>query len=171
MTGRLFQTERLEVVSLSASHARAATDRREEFAAMLNARIDDDWPLPDFAEYLPVMARTLERDTELMAYGGVMILREPRIVIGEVGLHGAPKDGRAEVGYSIVPSWRKRGIATEGLQGLMKWAYETLTISRLAARCLPENQSSKRVLEKNGFKFVSGPDREGLLHYAHIRES
>jgi [ribosomal protein S5]-alanine N-acetyltransferase len=170
LSGVLFRTERLEVVSLSAAHARAATDYREEFAAMLDAEIDDDWPLPDFAEYLPVMARTLERDAELMAYGGVIILREPRIVIGEVGLHGAPRDGRAEVGYSIVPSRRKRGIATEALQGLMKWSYETLAISRLAARCLPENHPSKRVLEKNGFRFVSGPDREGLLHYTHVRE-
>jgi len=166
----LFRTERLEVVALTAETARAATEDRGELARILEAQVDPDWPLPDFAEYLPVMARTLDRDPDLMAYGGVMVLRSTRIVVGEVGLHGAPVDGIAEVGYSVVPSWRGRGLASEALRGLVEWSRDILGIQRLAARCYPDNLASRGVLRKAGFRFVSGPDREDLLHYLLICE-
>ena len=161
----LFSTERLDVVVLDATLARAATEDRMAMAQMLDATIDPSWPLPDFAEFLPVMARTMEQDPDLSPYGGVILVRRSRVVVGEIGLHGAPIDGKAEVGYSVVPAWRGRGIATEGVRGLVNWAFENLAMTRLAASTEPSNEASQRVLLKAGFRREPGQDRQGLFGF------
>ena len=55
----------------------------------------------------------------------VVIEAESDTVVGDIGFIRPPDDaGEIEVGYSVVPSRRRRGYATEALQALAHWAFE-----------------------------------------------
>jgi RimJ/RimL family protein N-acetyltransferase len=60
-------------------------------------------------------------------------------------------------GYWIARESRGRGVATEALTALCRWAVETLGVKRLELLTDLDNQGSQRVAEKAGFQ------REGIL--------
>jgi RimJ/RimL family protein N-acetyltransferase len=60
-------------------------------------------------------------------------------------------------GYWIARESRGRGVATEALTALCRWAVETLDVKRLELLTDVDNQGSQRVAEKAGFQ------REGIL--------
>lgn len=64
------------------------------------------------------------------------------------------------VGYSVAPSVRGRGHATELLRGAMSFA-ETLEIRELTLTCAPNNLASRRVIEKCGGRLVEQYFEEG----------
>jgi ribosomal-protein-alanine N-acetyltransferase len=80
----------------------------------------------------------------------------------------APPDelGVLEMGYSIVPSHRRRGFASEAATALALWAHRQPHVSRLIARCEPDNVASIRTLENAGFERVGTAQDEILWQYA-----
>jgi [ribosomal protein S5]-alanine N-acetyltransferase len=62
----------------------------------------------------------------------------------------------AAVGYWIGTSRTDRGLATAGLERLVRYAFDDLGLYRIEAACMPANAASLRVLEKVGFQ------REGM---------
>ncbi len=67
--------------------------------------------------------------------------------------------GFAEVGFLIGERefWGK-GIATEAVSLIVRYAFETLQLRRVLAGCYADNLASLRVFKKAGFK------KEGVLH-------
>ena len=66
-----------------------------------------------------------------------------RGMLGHIGFHGRP-DGRgaAELGYTVLPPFRRRGYALEAAQGLMDWAarehgVRLFRLHRAGQRALP----------------------------------
>jgi [ribosomal protein S5]-alanine N-acetyltransferase len=149
----LFSTERLDCVPLTPAAARrlVAADRAGA-AALVGAELDPAWPLPDFADLLPLMAVAPE-DAEW--WGGLIVWREEGRVVGEIGTHAAPEAGEVEVGYSVVPAYRRRGIATEALGGLLAWIGPR-GVRRAFGRTEAANVASRRTMEANGFRPEGG---------------
>jgi [ribosomal protein S5]-alanine N-acetyltransferase len=58
------------------------------------------------------------------------------------------------LGYSIDQSYTNRGIITENVQHVMKYAFGKLSLHRLEASIMPRNGASRRVLEKCGFEKI-----------------
>lgn len=84
----------------------------------------------------------------------------------------------ATVGYWIGEAHARRGYMTEALTALRDHAFRDLGLSRLEAACLPENEPSRAVLERVGFKYegvaqsylqIAGRWRTHVL-YAALRE-
>jgi RimJ/RimL family protein N-acetyltransferase len=80
----------------------------------------------------------------------VLTTANPHTLVGTVSYKGPPVDGLVEIGYSVVPSWQRQGLATEASQALIDaaWAQGAEVI---VAHTLPELKPSIRVLEKLGF--------------------
>ncbi|MDO5022768.1 MAG: GNAT family N-acetyltransferase [Eubacteriales bacterium] len=79
-------------------------------------------------------------------------------MIGTIGFVSfSMEHSLAEVGYSFAPSIWGRGYATEALNKIVDYAFNTMELHRLEAQCDSRNTASARVLEKCGFK------REGLM--------
>jgi ribosomal-protein-alanine N-acetyltransferase len=66
---------------------------------------------------------------------------------------------------------------SEALNAVVEFAFTTLDLSRIEAACLPENEASRGVLEKCGFKYegvaqsylqINGRWRTHVL-YANLR--
>lgn len=83
---------------------------------------------------------------------------EPDEALGWVSLRVADADRMsAEIGYSVVRAYRRRGIATEAVGALVKEGFTQARLQRIRAYCLPENRSSRAVLKHAGF------EDEGML--------
>ena len=60
------------------------------------------------------------------------------------------------------PFARGRGIATDALKLLTRWAFDQLGLQRLQLKADPDNAASQRVAEKAGYQ------REGLLRSSFV---
>lgn len=57
----------------------------------------------------------------------------------------------ASLGYWLGPGFQGQGLMSEALGLVVAFAYSELGLSRLEAACLPENERSRRLLERCGF--------------------
>ena len=70
---------------------------------------------------------------------------------------------RGNVGYCIHPKFRGRGLASEALKVLLKYAIKKYKLKRIEGWCRTFNKASVRTLEKSGFKL------EGILRKNKLR--
>jgi RimJ/RimL family protein N-acetyltransferase len=57
----------------------------------------------------------------------------------------------AQISYWIFPSWRRRGLAARVVRLACEFAFGSLGIERVEALIEPDNDASRRVLDKVGF--------------------
>ncbi len=84
-------------------------------------------------------------------------------VVGGIGFHGPPRDGLVEIGYGVVPSVRRQGVATEALRQILGLARGYAQVTRVCGRTTPDNVASQRVMLGVGMQLV-GRDPD-FLHY------
>jgi RimJ/RimL family protein N-acetyltransferase len=72
------------------------------------------------------------------------------VLVASVGYKGPPLNGVVEIGYSVVPSWQRRGIATTASQALIESAWRR-GAQTVLAHTLPDGEASIGVLRKLGF--------------------
>lgn len=74
-------------------------------------------------------------------------------VIGWVSLRIAEgRQENGEIGYSLLKEHRGKGYATEAVRALVDVAFARARVSLLRAYCLPENERSRALLERLGFR-------------------
>ncbi|WP_405615527.1 GNAT family N-acetyltransferase [Streptomyces sp. NBC_00076] len=97
----------------------------------------------------------------------VLVRRSDGRAVGGLGFHSAPdEEGRAEIGYDLVPGARGNGYVTEALRALSQWALARADVRSLFATVERGNTPSQAVLSRVGFRQVSEDlDDEGLLAY------
>ena len=106
------------------------------------------WPHPDTADAL----RPLSADGPDPAKGTFLITVGGELV-GECGwLDGPPDNGDAEIGYGLASSARGRGLGTEAVGLLASWVEQQPGVDRVVADVLVGNDSSRRLLERLGFR-------------------
>jgi RimJ/RimL family protein N-acetyltransferase len=64
---------------------------------------------------------------------------------------GERASSSAELGYSVLETYRDRGIATECVRALVDESFTRLQLRRLRAYCVPANGPSRTVLARTGF--------------------
>ncbi len=75
-------------------------------------------------------------------------------LIGGVGLTAVQRGAiqKATLGYWMGKNFTNQGWMSKGSSRLLAYAFETLALHRVEAACLPHNEASMRLLEKNGFE-------------------
>lgn len=171
----MWPTPRLRLVALDSELARLQLDDRKGFFRALNVAAEASWP-PELNN-TESMAQTRDRLTanpgEAGWHGWVFIMRwaddAPGRLVGNGGFYGPPDDrGTVEVGYSMLPSFREQGLATEAVQGLAGWAFSQPGVTGIRAHTKVSGTASRRVLEKSGFVLsgeVSDPEAGPLAVY------
>jgi ribosomal-protein-alanine N-acetyltransferase len=141
----------LEVRPLPATAAAALPEDRGEASRILAATLPAEWPQADLLDVLPLQA---EASAETECFGvWVMIDRDDRTVVGDVGFMGPPDEaGSIEIGYSVIPDRRRRGYATEAARTVVEWALAQSGVRLIVAGCDPHNAASIRTLERLGFQ-------------------
>jgi ribosomal-protein-alanine N-acetyltransferase len=83
---------------------------------------------------------------------------DPSSLVGSCGLSSInERHRRAEIGYDLSPDHWGKGIATEAVTRVLKFAFEELGLNRIEATVMSGNEAAERVLTRLGFQ------REGVL--------
>ncbi len=81
-----------------------------------------------------------------------------RTGIGVVAMHVVSYSAqRIELGWRLHPDWHGQGLATEAMQRMIDFIFETLKARKLVAFCTVENTASWRLMERLGMQ------REGRM--------
>jgi RimJ/RimL family protein N-acetyltransferase len=136
----------------------AAVAGDEALSLALGVEVAEGWAV--FTEALPAVREQRAADPDSGRWGArLFLLGDPPTLVGWGGFKGPPADGVVELGYSIAPAYRERGLATEATRAMVADAFSDDAVTAVIAHTLPESNASTRVLEKAGFAF-DGDDAE-----------
>lgn len=112
--------------------------------------------LDEAAQRVALFRRNFDEQTGIV--WGITLRGQPGL-IGNCLLWNLVKAHfRAELGYSLQPQWWGQGLMTEVVTALVGFAFNDMGLHSLEAVIDPNNQASRRVLEKQGFA------QEGYFH-------
>ncbi len=164
MNDSTIETQRLRLVLLNRDALEALRIGDVDGASRLQGFVfSDDFLGTVNDAFLTRQIEGLTRSPMPGWFARAILRKDDGVVIGHCGFHGAPQDvGRAEVGYTIFPPFRRQGYAVESVQGLVDWA-GTQGSSSVFASVLSDNHASLGVVRKLGF-LQSGvqTNRDGL---------
>ncbi|PVV84387.1 GNAT family N-acetyltransferase [Dehalogenimonas alkenigignens] len=80
-----------------------------------------------------------------------IFLREGQVLIGDIGVHFLPR-GEAELGYTVTPSFQKRGYAAEAATAVISWLFRSPNRSCISCTIDPDNAPSLRLAKRLGLK-------------------
>lgn len=105
---------------------------------------------PQISNYL----ENLKKDPSLLYWGCWLVVRKSdNQVIGDIGFKGKPDENQTvEVGYGFLEKYWNKGYATEAVEVLIGWAFNTSKVEKVKAETLKDNYSSMKVLEKLGMQ-------------------
>ncbi|MFN8493302.1 MAG: GNAT family protein [Caldilineaceae bacterium] len=170
-------TERLDLLLMPPAFYEAALRGDQGQAAQLLG-------LPIPADFWPLSTHIYERLTQVQHnpalepwLGRAIVLRASQTMVGSIAFHMAPEPepvrplgpGGVELGYTIFPSFRRQGYATEACQALMNWARRQ-GVTRFILSISPANQPSLRIAAHFGFvKIGAQMDEEDGLEEIYER--
>jgi RimJ/RimL family protein N-acetyltransferase len=124
---------------------------------------------PEIAHWIPLIPHPYTRADALAFLRGDVASADYRLamaldgaVVGGIGMKVNSHDYRGRIGYWVAAPLRGRGICTQALGILARYALNELGLQRVDLITDPDNLASQRVAEKVGFR------REGVLR-AHLR--
>ena len=138
----------------------------EEFIGELNVLQRDSRLLQENPEYKPWASRGI-------------ILKSEMKMIGLIRFHSSPcyntdkpyMEGAVELGYRILPNYRRKGYARESVFGIINWAEEVFSVRRFIASISPENLPSLALTQSFGFiKVDEVMDETDGLEYVYMLE-
>lgn len=90
----------------------------------------------------------------------LVLLKESGTIIGEAGILQLDRsvDHIPEIGFMLDTACRGQGLGIEVVKLLLRFAFEELGLSQLRAGVLRENQRSRQLIEKAGFRFLYSTD-------------
>lgn len=160
-SGRL-RTNRLELTAATLDHISAEMESSEHLVRLLGTQVEPGWPPGEY-----------DRDAQeffccRLKEGGMSVVgwyvwyavrreeeNQPSILVGVGGYFGPPDEGgEVEIGFSIMPSTREHGYATEMTKALVSNAFSDLRVQKVVARTTSDNMASVKVLVKSGFRYV-----------------
>jgi len=168
----------LELIAATVEHINAELNDLNIFASMLNAEVGIEWPPGEYDKNAQEYFRDLlmQGGEDLAGWLGWYAIKpaeekQSAVLIGAGGYFGPPSEmGELEIGYSVVPSYQKKGYATEIVKALVDIASKNSRVKRMLARTNDSNKASCIVLEKNGFKLVSRDLENNILFEKILRK-
>jgi ribosomal-protein-alanine N-acetyltransferase len=131
--------------------------RRMEAEDMAGFRLPDDWPDDHDSRFLRMRLPQLQSNPEWQEWlARAMVHRtNERPMAGHIGFHGPPDViGRAEMGYTVLPKFRRQGYATEAAKAMMDWALIRRGVTSFYLSIGPHNSASLALAAKLGFRQV-----------------
>ena len=154
------ETTRLELGPLSPRFLEAIVGgRRDGAQAEIGLELPPWWPDRHDLGFLKLRLGQVTKDpTREEWLPRSIALRGPTpALIGHIGFHGPPgvngqqRPGALEVGYTVFEPFRRRGYATEAVEGILGWAQAEHGVRHFIASVGPENVPSLALVRRLGF--------------------
>lgn len=174
-------TARLRLVPFKLTIVQAAMNGNAELARVLGVTVLPDWPDEEFSQGLPEIAEILSKSPlqREWGWGSLVIQQAENLLIGYVMVKiipdipdpaGAPT-GALEIGYQIVPSYRRQGYGSEATKAILDWTLRQPSVQKVTAGCDADNIASKRLLEKIGMQHTETRGKGTVLVWELSRSS
>lgn len=167
----MITTAHLILIPATIDLLKAELTGAHEFARELPFIVPESWPPELLTEpALKFTLRQLEKNPgEIGWWLYYFILKKDsdhnNVLIGGGGYKGKPIKGVAEIGYSILAEFRRKGYASEAAMGLVKNAFSKKRVTRVIAETLPDLIPSIGVLKKCGFRFAGPGSEKNVIRY------
>ncbi|MCB1054894.1 MAG: GNAT family N-acetyltransferase [Acidobacteria bacterium] len=167
---------RLTLLAATPRHLATEMVSPQRLGKMLGAVVSPDWPPGEYDQE----AMAYFRDRLLVGgravagwYAWYAIRREegrqPAELIGSGGFFGPPDGhGTVEVGYSVLPAWRRQGYASEMTTALATFALGRPGVRRVIAHTADDNEASMAVLRRCGFIATGAGESPGTRRFELI---
>lgn len=94
--------------------------------------------------------------------------KESKKVVGMIGLMDLDFESKhAEIGYWLGKEHWGKGLASEALKMIVKYAFEDLKLKKVFAKVAARNVSSNKLLERNGF-VLEGKLRQQGMYFGQL---
>lgn len=164
----------LRLVAITAEMLRADEARAwQRLEEMLRARVTAEWPPAEWEPHVyQFILKQQETLPETVGYHRYVVLCDGlgmvRTLVGAVGAH--PKgDGVVEIGYSTLPQYQRRGIATAAARAMVEWLLKQEDVSTVVACTFPRMGESIKVMERCGMQYAGDGDEPGTVMYRKSR--
>ncbi|MBK9270248.1 MAG: GNAT family N-acetyltransferase [Saprospiraceae bacterium] len=88
---------------------------------------------------------------EKRGFGNFTVIRKSDLSkMGTCGLYQREEVDGVDIGFAFLPEFESQGFAFEAAQKIKTAAFEVFGLKELLAYTIPENQSSRKLLEKLG---------------------
>ncbi|WP_313577514.1 GNAT family N-acetyltransferase [Lacrimispora sp.] len=102
--------------------------------------------------YSEMLAGCREKPDQRIWYAiWIMQLKNSKQIVGDLCFKGLNDNGSVEIGYGIKKEYEGKGLMTEAVTAMAKWASNQTGVSYVEAETDPNNVASQRVLQKAGF--------------------
>ncbi len=177
MSGRdgALRTARLDIVPGTIGHYEDDLVDPERLGRRLGARVEPGWPPGEHdrgaVEFFMARTRGLG-EAAAGWYAWYIVLRgvagAPDVLAGSIGYSGPPQGDTAEIGYSVVGSFRGRGIASEAILAMTARAFALPGITRVIAQTAADNAPSQGALRRAGFRDVGPGTEPGMRRFERL---
>jgi len=91
-------------------------------------------------------------------------------MVGTIGLFGIePENFRAEIGYTLMPEFHRKGLMSEALPMVCDFGFKNMCLHTIFATVHHENSASIKILEKTGFE-KEGHFKASIFHRGSFRD-
>lgn len=151
----ILETERLKLRELTLLDAETMFDYFEKESVIRYFGLDSFQNMDQVKNTIQMFRQRYEEGT-VIRWG--IELKGTGQLIGTCGFHLINQNhSRAEIGYELDDTYWGKGYASEALQAIVTYGFETMRFIRMAAVVYTENEASHRLLKRAGFQ------EEGLL--------
>jgi len=87
--------------------------------------------------------------------------------IGSIAIYKEEKN--YEIGYFIIPEYRKKGIAKKAVKEILNYSFNYLKLKKIIASTEINNKPSIKVLKDSGFKITKRNKKENELIFEKLK--
>jgi RimJ/RimL family protein N-acetyltransferase len=166
----MLHTARLELIPSTLEHLAAELREPNGLGPLLGVVVPGDWPPGEYdRDAQEYFRERLEAGGPVGWFGWYAVTRgsegQREALVACGGYFGPPEGGTVELGYSVVPSARRKGFATEMVQALLARALADPAVAQVIAHTSDGNLASTRVLLRCGFQRVGPEPDTGMILY------
>lgn len=148
------QTERLELVALTADQLERWIYHREELEQMLKCFYQAEPVEGIFKDILEGQLSAVENDPDHYMWHSfwLLIRRSDRAVVGSADFKNIPdQKGEVEIGYGLGKEFEHHGYMTEAVKAMCNWAMKQPGVHHVTAETECDGLASQRLLQNCGF--------------------
>jgi [ribosomal protein S5]-alanine N-acetyltransferase len=174
--GEEILTPRLTLIAITPAMLRTEQANDNRLGHLIHCAIPASWPPAHWEPHvLDVLLQQYELYPEQIDWHRYIAVRNAdgsRTLIGTMGAFWRPTSPHeCEIGYSILPSFEGRGLATEATRALIERIRSNARVNSVIAHTFPHLKGSIRVMEKCGLALDGKGEEAGTVRYRlHLRK-
>jgi ribosomal-protein-alanine N-acetyltransferase len=163
-------TSHLALIAITPAMLRSEQADDKKLGELIQSTIPPNWPPVDWEPHvLDTLLAQYERCPEQIDWHRYITFLNPDGTRTLIGASGAfwreTSPAECEIGYSILPPYEGRGLATEATRALLDVIRKDHRITSVIAHTFPHLPASVRVMQKCGFLFEGKGEEAGTVRY------